>query len=77
MTLKIFNKSDFKNIASLENSQEDMKHQEKVRNSAKKHIGLAAGLYAGCLGLAGLLATRGKNSKILQKISEFIVAPGN
>ena len=74
MTLKIFNKSDFKNIASLENSQEDMKHQEKVRNSAKKHIGLAAGLYAGCLGLAGLLATRGKNSKILQKISEFIVA---
>ena len=77
MTLKIFNKSDFKNIASLENSQEDTKHQEKVRNSAKKHIGFAAGFYAGCLGLAGLLATKGKDSKILQKVSEFIVAPGN
>ena len=77
MTLKVFNKSDFKNIASLENNNEDIKQQEKVRNSAKKHIGLAAGAYAGCLALAGLLATRGKNSKVLQNISEFIVAPGN
>ena len=77
MTLKIFNKSDFKNIASLENNKEDKEHQEKVRKSAKKHIKLAAGLYAGCLGLATLLATKGKNSKILQNISEFIVAPGS
>lgn len=77
MTLKLFKKSDFKNIASLENSQEDLRHQEKVRKSAKRHIGFAAGLYAGCLGLAGLLATKGKNSKALQKVSEFIVAPGN
>ena len=77
MTLKLFKKSDFKNIASLENSQEDLSHQEKVRKSAKRHIGFAAGLYAGCLGLAGLLATKGKNSKALQKVSEFIVAPGN
>ena len=76
MTLKVFNKSDFKNIASLENSTEDKEHQEKVRKSAKKHISLAAGLYAGCLGLAGLLATKGKDSKVLQNISEFIVAPG-
>ena len=77
MTLKLFNKSDFKNIASLENNAEDKQHQEKVKSSAKKHIGFAAGLYAGCLGLAGLLAAKGKNSKILQKVSEFIVAPGN
>ena len=77
MTLKVFNKSDFKNIASLENSKEDIVHQEKVKKSAKKHIGAAAGIYAGCLGLASLLATRGKKSKILQNISEFIVAPGN
>ena len=77
MTLKIFNKSDFKNIASLENNKEDKAHQEKVRKSAKKHIKLAAGLYAGCLGLATLLATKGKDSKILQNISEFIVAPGS
>lgn len=77
MTLKIFKKSDFKNIASLENNNEDIKHQQKVKNSAKKHIGLAASLYAGCLGLATLLVTKGKNSKALQKVSEFIVAPGN
>jgi len=77
MTLKVFNKSDFKNIASLENTKEDKTHQEKVKKSAQKHIGLAAGLYAGCLGLAGLLASKGKKSKILQNISEFIVAPGS
>ena len=77
MTLKLFKKSDFKNIASLENNQEDISHQEKVKQSAKKHIALAGGIYAGLLGLAGLLATRGKSSKILQQISEFVVAPGN
>lgn len=77
MTLKLFNKSDFKNIASLEHNNEDRAHQEKVEKSAKNHILGAASLYAGFLGLAGLLATKGKNSKILQKISEFIVAPGN
>ena len=77
MTLKVFKKSDFKNIASLEHEEEDKAHQEKVKNSAKKHIGLAASIYAGCLGLATLLATKGKDSKTLQKISEFIVAPGN
>lgn len=76
MTLKVFKKSDFKNIASLDSHKEDKTHQEKVEKSAKRHIGLAAGLYAGCLGLAGLLVTKGKNSKILQQISETIVAPG-
>lgn len=76
MTLKVFNKSDFKNIASLEKTQEDKSHQEKVKKSAKKNISLAAGIYAGCLGLAGLLATKGKDSKILQSVSELIVAPG-
>ena len=77
MTLKLFNKSDFRNIASLEKTEEDKAHQEKVRTSAKKHI-LGAGLvYAGFLGSAVLLALKGKSSKVLQKISEFIVAPGN
>ena len=77
MTLKLFKKSDFKNIASLESNTENKLHQEKVEKSAKKHITFAASLYAGLLGFAGLLATRGKNSKTLQKASEFIVAPGN
>lgn len=77
MTLKVFKKSDFKNIASLEKQEEDKSHQQKVEKSAKKHIGIAAAAYAACLGLAALLATKGKNSKILQNISEFIVAPGS
>lgn len=77
MTLKLFNKSDFKNIASLEDNMEDKSHQEKVRKSAQNHIKGAAAVYAGCLGLAGLLAARGNKSKLLQKISEFIVAPGH
>lgn len=77
MTLKIFKKSDFKNIASLEKKGEDKEHQQKVAKSAKKHIGIAASVYAGCLGLATLLATKGKNSKALQKISKFVVAPGD
>ena len=76
LTLKVFKTGDFKNIASLENNQEDKAQQEKVKKSAIKHIKLAGGIYAGCLGLAGLLATRGKNSKLLQNLSEFIVAPG-
>ncbi|MBQ7450309.1 hypothetical protein IJS77_02735 [bacterium] len=75
-TLKVFKKSDFKNIASLENKSEDKVHQEKVKNSAIKHIKLAGGIYAGLLGLGVLLAARGKNSKILQNLSEMIVAPG-
>lgn len=77
MTLKIFKKSDFKNIASLENNKEDLAQQEKVKKSAKKNIKFAAGIYAFCLGLAGLLATKGKNNKLLQHVSEFIVAPGS
>ena len=77
ITLKVFKKSDFKNIASLEKSKENKEHQKKVKRSAKKHIGIAAGLYAGCISLAALLATKGKNSKALQSLSEFIVAPGS
>lgn len=77
MTLKVFKKSDFKNIASLENKKEDTEQQKKVEKSAKKHIAFAGGIYAGLLGLAGLIATKGKNSKILQNISEFILAPGS
>ena len=76
LTLKIFKKSDFKNIASLENNKENKLQQEKVKKSAKKHIGFAAVCYSLCLGLAALLGTKGKNSKTLQEISKLIVAPG-
>lgn len=77
MTLKVFKKSDFKNIASLEKSEENTEHQKKVEKSAKRHIGAAASLYAGCLGLAALIASKGKISKVLQKVSQFVLAPGS
>ncbi len=79
-TLKMFKQADFNNIANLnkdKNKTEDQAKQEKVRSSAKKHIKYAGLAFAGCLGLATLLATKGKNSKSLQKISEAILTPGN
>lgn len=77
-TLKLFKQSDFNNIANLnKDKKEDTKQQQKVKDSAIKHIKLAGGLFAGCLGLATLFATKGKNSKTLQSFSEFILTPGN
>lgn len=75
-TLKIFKKSDFQNIASLEKNEEDKEQQAKVKNSAKQKISIAAGIYATLLTTSLLLATKGKDSKLLQKMSEFILSPG-
>lgn len=77
MTLKVFKQANFDNIANLtQTKKEDKLQAQKVENSAKKHIKLAAGSYAGCLALAGLLVRKGESSRVLQNISEFIVAPG-
>lgn len=77
-TLKIFKQADFNNIANLnKNKTENSAHQEKVRKSAKRHLMFAGGLFAGCLAFATLLATKGRNSKFLTSVSEFILAPGN
>jgi len=77
-TLKMFKQADFNNIANLnKDKKEDVQHQEYVKQSAKKHIKLAGGLFAGCLGVVALLATKGKNSKVLNNISEAILAPGS
>lgn len=78
LTLKIFKQSDFNNIANLnKDKKEDIEQQKRVKESAKKHIVLAAGLFAGCLALSALLLTRGKNSKFLNSVSETILAPGS
>ena len=78
MTLKVFKQSDFENIANLnKNKAKDKKQAEKVENSAKKHIKLAASIYAGCLAISALLLKRGENSKFLQNLSELILAPGS
>lgn len=77
-TLKMFKQADFNNIANLNKEKiEKDEHQKKVETSAKNHIKLAGGLFAGCLAFAALLATKGKNNKILNHISEAILAPGS
>lgn len=77
-TLKMFNQADFNNIANLNKEKiEKDEHQQKVSQSAKNHIKLAGGLFAGCLAFAALLAAKGKNSAALNHISEAILAPGS
>ncbi len=76
-TLKTFKKADFNNIAALEDKKEGGAQQQKVEKSAKKNILRAAGVFLGSLALAGLIVKKGENSRILQNISEFILAPGN
>lgn len=77
-TLKLFKQADFNNIANLnKDKKEDIEKQKRVKESAKKHIKIAAGIYAGCLALATVLATKGKNHEFLQSISEFILSPGS
>lgn len=78
LTVKLFKQADFNNIANLnKNKIEDPEKQRKVKESAKKHVKLAGGIYAGCLALSALLLTRGKNSKALNSLSEMILAPGS
>lgn len=77
-TLKMFKQSDFNNIANLNKQKnESTQHQENVKSSAKKHIKIAGAVLAGCLGFSVLLATKGKNSTILNHFSEAILAPGS
>lgn len=77
-TLHMFKQADFNNIANLnKNKKENDVHQQKVKQSAKRHIALAGGLFAGCLGISALLLTRGKNSSLLNHFSEAILAPGS
>lgn len=77
-TLKVFKQADFNNIANLNKDKtEDLERQKRVKENAKKHIKLAGGIFAGCLGLSALLLAKGKNSKALNHLSEAILAPGS
>lgn len=76
LTLKAFKKADFDNIASLDNKKENKSVQEKVEKNAYKNIKRAGAVFVGCLGLGALIAKKGQSSKLLQNISEAILAPG-
>ena len=77
MTLKVFKKGDFNNIANLEKTKEDKKFQNQVEKSAKKNIIKAAAIFSSAMALGILTAKKGANSKLLQNISEAILAPGS
>lgn len=77
LTLKLFKKADFNNIANLNKEQkEDEEFQKKVETSAKSHIKSAA-IFSG-IALIGsfIFAGLGHKSKALQKASEYILQPG-
>ena len=77
MTLRVFKKGDFTNIANLENKQEDKQSQNRVRQNAHKNIKTAAGVFGLSTLVSVMLAVRGASkSKAIQNISEAILAPG-
>lgn len=75
-TLKIFNKSDFNNIANLDKNQVENEHQQKrVKKNAKKNL-IGVGIISAIgLGLGTLFATVGHKSPLIQKASEKILTP--
>lgn len=77
MTLNVFKSGDFENIANLDNKREDKSLQNRVRKSAHKNILKAALTFITSLGLGVLISKKGANSKMLQNVSEAILAPGS
>ena len=77
LTLKVFKKSDFNNIANLNKEQkENTEQQDKVRKSAHRHIKNVAKLSLGAIGASALLASFGHKSNALQSVSKLILQPG-
>lgn len=77
-TLKVFKQADFNNIANLnKDKREEIEKQQKVKKSAINHLKLAAGLFAGCLGLSAMLLKGKPNSKLINTISDIVLTPGN
>lgn len=78
LTLKVFKKSNFNNIANLNKGDkqvENEKHQDKVRNSAYNHIKKATIVSAASLACGVFLASVGHKSKALLNISRGILRP--
>lgn len=76
MTLNIFKQGDFNNVVSLQHKKEDKAQQDKVRKSAHKNIKRAALTFLASLATGVLMVKKGGNSKLVQHLSETILAPG-
>lgn len=78
MTLKMFKQGDFNDIAKLDKKKKiNTAKNKEVETSAKRHIATAGFAFGGCLATSLLLLKKGENSKVLQNLSELILAPGN
>jgi len=80
LTLNVFKKSNFDNIANLNKDNEhgeSQEHQDKVRQSAKNHITKSAEIAAVGVAGASVIAAVGHKTEALQKISRGILRPGN
>ncbi|MCD7740327.1 MAG: hypothetical protein LUH11_03155 [Candidatus Gastranaerophilales bacterium] len=78
-TLKIFNKSNFNNIANLDKTsseKEDKAQQERVEKNSKKQLKKAAIISAAGVAAGSALAIYGHKSDTLQKLSKTILEPG-
>ena len=79
LTLKLFKQSNFNNIANLNKdtkNTESAEQQQKVKDSANKHIKNSGKLALSALAGSIVLATLGHKSEALQKISKIILQPG-
>lgn len=77
MTLKMFKQGNFDNIANLDKSnKQDIAINNRVEKSAKKNIRRALGIFSGSVAMSILLIKKGHKSRLLQDISELILAPG-
>lgn len=78
-TLKTFKKSNFDNIANLdekENTAEDKKQQELVEKHSKYQLKKAAVISAAGIAAGAVLAANGHKSDKLQTLSKTILEPG-
>lgn len=76
-TLKVFKKSDFNNIANLNDNQEENKEQQELVEKHSKQQLKKAAIYSTAALLGGIaLAKFGAKSDKLQKVSETILEPG-
>jgi len=76
-TLKVFNISDFNNVANLDKVKTTNIEQKNRVEKHSKEVLLKSGIVSG-LGIAGglLLSAAGHKSKTAQKLSEILLEPG-
>ncbi len=77
-TLKVFNVSNFDNVANLnKDKKEDADQQKRVETHSKAVLAKTGAVIAGTVGAGLLLSTVGHKYKAARRFSEIILEPGN